>query len=53
VITTVAGAGERGDGPDGPARQCRLARPHGIFVAKDGTVYIADSESHRIRLLTF
>jgi DNA-binding beta-propeller fold protein YncE len=53
VITTVAGTGERGDGPDGPARECRLARPHGIFVAKDGTVYIADSESHRIRVLKF
>jgi DNA-binding beta-propeller fold protein YncE len=52
IITTVVGAGERGDGPDGPASKCRLARPHGIFVSKDGTVYVADSESHRIRLLT-
>jgi DNA-binding beta-propeller fold protein YncE len=52
IITTVVGTGERGDGPDGPAGKCRLARPHGIFVSKDGTVYVADSESHRIRLLT-
>jgi len=49
----VAGAAERGDGPDGPATRCRLARPHGVFVSKDGKVYVADSESHRIRLLTF
>jgi sugar lactone lactonase YvrE len=51
LITTVAGTGTRGDGPDGDARQCRLARPHGIFVSQSGVVYIADSESHRIRTL--
>ena len=51
IITTVAGTGQRGDGPDGNPLQCRLARPHGIFVSADGTVYIGDSESHRIRTL--
>lgn len=50
-IDTVIGAGQRGDGPDGTARECRLARPHGIFVAKDGTVYVGDSENHRVRVL--
>jgi streptogramin lyase len=50
-ISTVAGTGQRGDGPDGPATQCRLARPHGIFVSPQGRVFIADSESHRIRTL--
>ncbi|HXB70992.1 MAG TPA: hypothetical protein VNY05_22345 [Candidatus Acidoferrales bacterium] len=51
TITTVAGTGQRGDGPDGDARQCRLSRPHGIFVSSTGAVYIADSESHRVRTL--
>ena len=51
IITTVLGTGERGDGPDGDPRQCRLARPHGVFVAPDGVVYVADSESNRIRVL--
>ena len=51
VITTVIGAGQRGDGPDGDPRKCRLSRPHGIFVDSSGAVYVADSESHRIRLL--
>lgn len=51
VITTVVGNGKRGDGPDGDARHCQLSRPHGIFVTKDGVVYISDSESHRIRML--
>jgi DNA-binding beta-propeller fold protein YncE len=51
IITTVVGTGQRGDGPDGDARQCRLARPHGIFVGTTGAVYVADSESHRVRTL--
>jgi sugar lactone lactonase YvrE len=51
TIQTVAGNGERGDGPDGKPRGCRMNRPHGVFAARDGSIYIADSESHRIRLL--
>src|SRR5688572_28460312 len=45
IISTVVGTGQRGDGPDGDARQCRLARPHGIFVSKAGKVFIGDSEA--------
>jgi streptogramin lyase len=41
VIRTIAGNGTRGE----------LARPHGIYVARDGTVFIADSENHRIRMM--
>jgi sugar lactone lactonase YvrE len=51
IITTVVGTGQKGNGPDGDARQCQLSRPHGIFVSADGHVYISDSESHRIRTL--
>jgi DNA-binding beta-propeller fold protein YncE len=51
TITTVAGTGQRGDGPDGDPLKCRLSRPHGIFVAADGKIFIADSESHRVRSL--
>ncbi len=51
IISTVVGTGQRGDGPDGDAQKCQLARPHGVFVSADGKVFIADSESHRIRAL--
>jgi DNA-binding beta-propeller fold protein YncE len=51
IIETIAGAGTRGDGPDGPPRACQFARPHGIFVDRAGAIYIADSENHRIRVL--
>lgn len=51
IIETIVGNGSRGDGPDGPPLSCRLARPHGILVDRQGTVYVADSENHRIRIL--
>lgn len=51
TITTVAGTGERGDGPDGNPRECKMARPHGVYAGRDGSVYIGDSEAHRVRLL--
>jgi DNA-binding beta-propeller fold protein YncE len=51
IITTVVGTGARGDGPDGDPLQCKLARPHGVFAAADGTLYVGDSEAHRIRVL--
>jgi sugar lactone lactonase YvrE len=50
IVETVLGTGERGDGPDGDPLQCRLSRPHGVFVY-DGVVYVTDSESHRVRAL--
>ena len=50
-LLLMAGTGEKGDGPDGDPLQCKMARPHGIFVDKDGAVYIGDSEAHRVRLL--
>ena len=51
TVSTVAGTGARGDGPDGDPLQCALARPHGLFVHA-GLLYIGDSENHRIRALT-
>ena len=51
TIITVLGTGARGDGPDGNPLQCKLARPHGIFVDPRGRIFISDSENHRIRAL--
>jgi sugar lactone lactonase YvrE len=51
IITTVLGAGVRGDGPETDPLQCKLSRPHGLFAAPDGTLYVTDSEAHRIRVL--
>lgn len=51
TIDVVAGTGERGDGPSGDPRKCRLARPHGVFVDTDSSVFIGDSEAHRVRVI--
>ncbi len=51
TIHHIAGTGEKGDGPDGNPLQCKMARLHGIFVDKDGSVFIGDSETHRVRVL--
>src|SRR5882757_8108012 len=51
IITTVLGTGQRGDGPEPNPLQCRLARPHGVFVDTAGVLYVADSEAHRIRVI--
>ena len=50
-LELIAGTGEKGDGPDGDPLKCKLARLHGVFVDKDGAVYIGDSEAHRVRVL--
>lgn len=51
VIETVIGNGERGDGPDGDPRRCRMDRPHGVFVDAQGQVYVGDSNNNRVRVL--
>jgi len=52
TIELVAGTGEKGDGPDGDPLRCRFNRPHGIFVDADGTIFVGDSENHRVRAIT-
>lgn len=51
LIRTVAGTGEKGDGPEGDPLGCKLARPHGVLVEKDGSIWIGDSEAHRLRVI--
>jgi DNA-binding beta-propeller fold protein YncE len=52
IIETVLGTGRAGDGPEPQPLQCALARPHGVLVDARGVLYVADSEAHRIRLLS-
>ena len=51
TVELVACTGERGDGPEGDPLKCRLARPHGVFVDADATIFIGDSENHRVRVI--
>jgi sugar lactone lactonase YvrE len=48
-IQRVAGTGKKGSaGLDGPPTHCELARPHGVTVHRDGTLFITDSYNNRI-----
>jgi RHS repeat-associated protein len=52
IITTVAGTGAGGYNGDGiPATQAQLNYPNGVAVGPDGSLYIADTNNHRIRLV--
>jgi streptogramin lyase len=51
TIELTAGTGSAGDGSESDPLKCQLARPHGIFVDKDGSIFIGDTESHRIRVI--
>ena len=52
TIELVAGTGEKGDGPAGTSTACKFARPHGVFVDADGSVFVGDTENDRVRHIT-
>jgi sugar lactone lactonase YvrE len=50
TIQTIAGMGHPGfDGDDGPAVAALINSPQGLALDGDGSLYIADTENHRIR----
>jgi streptogramin lyase len=51
TLELIAGTGERGDGPEGDPKSCQMSRPHGVFAASDGAIYVGDSEAHRVRVI--
>ena len=49
TITRLAGSGKRGTaGIPGPALEVELNQPHGVYVHKNGDLYISDATNHRI-----
>lgn len=51
IIATILGTGVAGDGPFTNPLDCKLSRPHALLFVK-GKLYVADSEAHRILLLS-
>jgi hypothetical protein len=48
-IVRVAGNGKKGTGGlNGPPEEAELNQPHGIYIHRDGTLYIADSSNDRV-----
>ncbi|MEU2339849.1 RICIN domain-containing protein [Streptomyces sp. NPDC013172] len=53
TISTVAGTGTKGySGDCGLAVSAQLHQPRGVAVDSAGTLYIADTENHRVRKIT-
>ena len=51
-LELIAGNGKAGDGPEGDdPTKCRMDRLHGIFVDADGSVYVGDTNTNRIRAI--
>lgn len=52
-IDVIAGSLESGDetfeGDDGKAEDARLAHPHGLAIAADGSLLVADKDNNRVR----
>lgn len=49
MVTTVAGGTKGGAGDGGDPLRAQMDRPHGVVVGADGTIYVADSNNHRVR----
>ena len=48
-IVRIAGSGVKGSkGVGGTALQMEMNQPHGVYVHKDGSLYISDSSNHRV-----
>ncbi|MCC5941918.1 MAG: hypothetical protein JJU37_10285 [Balneolaceae bacterium] len=50
-VTVVAGNGERGYA-DGEALNAQFHDPHGLAIANEGTIYVAESQGNRIRKIS-
>jgi hypothetical protein len=49
ILTTVAGTNVGGYNGDGPATECQLYLPNGLWVQEDGSFYILDLSNGMIR----
>lgn len=52
IIRTIAGTGEPGySGDGGPALEAQLNTPSDVAIADNGTIYIADTMNHVVRVI--
>jgi streptogramin lyase len=52
TVHHIAGTGKNGfDGNGGLAREATLSGPKGLSVGPDGNIWLADTESHSVRMI--
>jgi len=51
IVTTLAGSAGNADYTDGSTSAARFNQPLGLAIAPDGTVFVADSGNHLIRII--
>lgn len=51
TLELIAGTGKAGDGPIGNALDCKMNRLHGIFVDRDGAIFVGDTLTHQVRVI--
>ncbi len=48
TVELLLGTGRRGGAFSADPLKCETNRPHGVFVDADGSVFVGDSENHRV-----
>jgi DNA-binding beta-propeller fold protein YncE len=51
-VRTLVGGPDRKGHRDGPAEEAQIDSPHGVAVAPDGRIAVAEASGHTLRLLT-
>jgi DNA-binding beta-propeller fold protein YncE len=49
IVSNLAGGRQGPGGDGGPAEAAGLDRPHGAAIARNGSIYIGDTNNHRVR----
>lgn len=50
-LELIAGTGKKGNGTSKNPLKCAMARLHGVFIDHDGSLFIGDSEAHKVRVI--
>ncbi|MBG88389.1 MAG: hypothetical protein CMO80_16020 [Verrucomicrobiales bacterium] len=52
-LELIAGTGKAGNGTTTDPLKCRMDRLHGVYIDRDGSLLIGDSQAHKVRVVRF
>lgn len=50
-LELIAGTGKAGNGTSSNPLKCAMDRLHGVFIDHDGSLFIGDSQAHKVRVI--